>query len=439
MEYLRVSLFWYIFVIFAASSDSSSELDVFEAITANYNKYVRPVKNSSEPVVVSIELVYFNLLYMDQKQETITYHTTLEMIWKDENLQWNESEFGGTSSILIPSYLLWKPDITVTSGLSVDYITAEEQRSVSVQSDGTVMSTSFCLITNQCILSIEAFPFDVQKCNITLESLMYTTEQIDLVVGKRRRNMNATIDDGWFWGNAEWTLVSFDKIVEPFYASNKRQWFVVTYFVELRRQPIYYICVLLIPTFVTATICLLGLFVPAMNTGERVEKVNMGMATLLSMAVILGIVAGDMPKAITLPLLGIYVLAELILCTIGVIVSMLIMVAHQRATTRALIPPRWLNTVLFLKMKTIQKPERTDATPVYPQGAIRPLSKETINSYIFVKQHNQVMKKVEKYIDDNKFAEYILLQWIIIFDRIDVFFLVVFNAVNVLMSIILFK
>uniref|UniRef100_A0A914W7U7 Neurotransmitter-gated ion-channel ligand-binding domain-containing protein n=1 Tax=Plectus sambesii TaxID=2011161 RepID=A0A914W7U7_9BILA len=115
-EYHQVSLFWYTLVILAASSDSSDEFDVYKAITANYDKNVRPVKNSSEPVVVSIELLTFGLLYMDQQQETITFMATIEMIWKDELARWNANEFGGTSSVLIPSNLLWKPDIIITTG-----------------------------------------------------------------------------------------------------------------------------------------------------------------------------------------------------------------------------------------------------------------------------------------------------------------------------------
>uniref|UniRef100_A0A914VRR9 Neurotransmitter-gated ion-channel ligand-binding domain-containing protein n=1 Tax=Plectus sambesii TaxID=2011161 RepID=A0A914VRR9_9BILA len=229
----------------------------------------------------------------------------MNMIWKDENLQWNASEFGGTSSVMIPYSLLWKPDIIVTTGLSIDYINPpDEQHYVSVQSDGTVELFSFCVITNECRMSIEDFPYDTQTCHISLESWAFTVHQIDLVVGQRRRNMNATINDGHFTGNGEWTLVSFDKELAPYTGSDGQPYAAVTYTVELRRQPIYYICVLVIPTFVTATICLIGLFVPAMNTGERVEKVNMGLATLLSMAVILGIVAGEMPKTKTLPLLG---------------------------------------------------------------------------------------------------------------------------------------
>uniref|UniRef100_A0A914VSF3 Neurotransmitter-gated ion-channel ligand-binding domain-containing protein n=1 Tax=Plectus sambesii TaxID=2011161 RepID=A0A914VSF3_9BILA len=344
-EYHQVSLLWYTFVILTASTVFANRFDVYKAITTNYDKNVFRDQNFSGAVVVSIELTSFQLLHMDQIQETITFMTTLSMIWKDENLSWNASEFGGTSSVVIPYSLLWKPDITLTSGLSVDYITPDEQRYVNVLDDGTVQSTSYCLITNQCRMSVEDFPYDTQMCTITLEPWIYPTDQVDLVVGQRR-NRNTTIDDRYFKGNGEWTVVSFDKKLYYNTVSNGQRYAAVDHTIKFRRQPIYYICVLVIPTFVTATICLFGLFVPAMNNGERVEKVNMGLATLLFMAVILGIVAGEMPKTTTLPLLGFFVLAELLLCTIGVIVSMLIMVAHQRASTRALIPPRWLTNEL---------------------------------------------------------------------------------------------
>uniref|UniRef100_A0A914XNA5 Neurotransmitter-gated ion-channel ligand-binding domain-containing protein n=1 Tax=Plectus sambesii TaxID=2011161 RepID=A0A914XNA5_9BILA len=370
-EYRQVSLFWFTFVILVASSVFANRFDVYKAITADYDKNVFRDQNFSGPVVVSIELTSFQLLHMDQIQETITFMTTIGMIWKDENLSWNASEFGGTSSVVIPYSLLWKPDITLTSGLSIDYITPDEQRYVNVQDDGTIQSTSYCLITNQCRMSVEDFPYDIQTCTITLEPWIYPTDQVDLVVGKKRWNLNTTIDDGYFKGNGEWTVVSFDKKLYYNTASNGQRYAAVDHTIKFRRQPIYYICVLVIPTFVTATICLFGLFVPAMNNGERVEKVNMGLATLLFMAVILGIVASEMPKTTTLPLLGFFVLVELILCTIGVIVSMLIMLAHQRASTRALIPPACLNTILLLKMKAIQKLEKTDGTTVDTKNVIR--------------------------------------------------------------------
>uniref|UniRef100_A0A914VNL0 Neurotransmitter-gated ion-channel ligand-binding domain-containing protein n=1 Tax=Plectus sambesii TaxID=2011161 RepID=A0A914VNL0_9BILA len=276
-------------------------------------------------------------MLQDQRDETITFLANVEMIWKDEYIEWNANEFGGISSILIPSNLLWKPDIAVTTGLSIEYMVPEEQRLLSVQSDGTVRSSTYCLITNRCPLSIQDFPFDEQTCKLHFESMMYPTTLIKLVIGEKMGNLNAAIEDGYFQGNGEWNLVSYDRELYTYDWSDGYQYVSAMYKVKMRRQPIYYICVMVIPTFVTATICLFGLFVPAMNTGERVEKVNMGLATLLSMAVILGIVAGEMPKTETLPLLGYYVLAELLICTIGVFVSMLIMASVIRAELNVLV------------------------------------------------------------------------------------------------------
>uniref|UniRef100_A0A914VAI3 Neurotransmitter-gated ion-channel ligand-binding domain-containing protein n=1 Tax=Plectus sambesii TaxID=2011161 RepID=A0A914VAI3_9BILA len=198
-KYHRHSSFWYTFLIIAVSSVFADELGVYEAILTNYNKNMLPVKNFSTPMVISVELTSFQLLYMDQIQETITFVTIVNMIWKDENLRWNASEFGGTSSVVILYSLLWKPDIIVNSGLSINNLhPPDEQRYVRVQSDGNVELFSLCVITNTCRMSIEDFPYDTQTCNISLESWTYTAHQIGLVIGQRRGNLNGTFDDDYF-------------------------------------------------------------------------------------------------------------------------------------------------------------------------------------------------------------------------------------------------
>uniref|UniRef100_A0A914WB53 Neurotransmitter-gated ion-channel ligand-binding domain-containing protein n=1 Tax=Plectus sambesii TaxID=2011161 RepID=A0A914WB53_9BILA len=198
-KYRQVTLLLYIFVTIGASSVFANHFDVYKAITTDYDKNVLPVRSISGPMVVSVELTYFYLFSMDQVQETITFHTDLEMSWKDENMGWKESKFGGTSKVVIPSSLLWKPDIYVMSGLSVEYMMPEEQRFVTVLSDGTVRLLKPCLITNRCSLSVKTFPYDIQTCSISLVSRMYSTDQIQLIIGKKRRSLNATVDDGHFY------------------------------------------------------------------------------------------------------------------------------------------------------------------------------------------------------------------------------------------------
>lgn len=52
------------------------------------------------------------------------------------------------------------------------------------------------------------------------------------------------------------------------------------------------------------TLSLVGFFTPFDNDGNRVERVTLGLTTLLSLAVMLNIVGDEMPKSANLPQLG---------------------------------------------------------------------------------------------------------------------------------------
>jgi hypothetical protein len=57
----------------------------------------------------------------------------------------------------------------------------EDLRLFRVLSDGTLRTESPYLVTCQCALSIETFPFDEQTCPIILGSWMYPTSEVNLV------------------------------------------------------------------------------------------------------------------------------------------------------------------------------------------------------------------------------------------------------------------
>jgi hypothetical protein len=76
------------------------------------------------------------------------------------------------------------------------------------------------------------------------------------------------------------------------------------YTLGLKRMPAYYMLVLIVPSFLLTSLCIIGIFMPNSSLGERNEKMTLGLTTLLSMAVILNITADAMPKSAGLPLLG---------------------------------------------------------------------------------------------------------------------------------------
>jgi len=48
---------------------------------------------------------------------TPVIHVTQE--WKDYNLAWNKSEYGGISSVRIPPSNIWRPDIFMYNRLRI--------------------------------------------------------------------------------------------------------------------------------------------------------------------------------------------------------------------------------------------------------------------------------------------------------------------------------
>ncbi len=73
----------------------------------------------------------------------------------------------------------------------------------------------------------------------------------------------------------------------------------------IQRKPLYYIVNLIIPAIFISVIATFGFFTPVSSSGERTEKVNLGITTLLAMAVLLMVVSDHMPTtSILVPLIS---------------------------------------------------------------------------------------------------------------------------------------
>ncbi len=64
---------------------------------------------------------------------------------------------------------------------------------------------------------------------------------------------------------------------------------------NIRRKPTFYIVNFIIPTVVISIIAAFGFFTPFTSSGERTEKINLGVTTLLAMSVLLMVLSEHMP------------------------------------------------------------------------------------------------------------------------------------------------
>ncbi|KAH7673010.1 CRE-LGC-9 protein, partial [Aphelenchoides avenae] len=125
----------------------------------------------------------------------------------------------------------------------------------------------------------------------------------------------------------------------------------VHYILHLHRRPIYYITVIVAPTFLISALSILGIFSPGANDGPRGEKVSLGLGSLLAMTVLLDIVAAAMPKSNSIPLLGYYIISVIILCAVGVGISMALLAVSRSLIQMDKMPSEFAYKIMFMRRK----------------------------------------------------------------------------------------
>lgn len=99
-----------IFVRFAVWC-SEHEYRLTKYLMANYEKSVRPIANSSLPVIVHYDVSIHQIIDVDEKNQILTTNCWITANWNDTHFMWNASDFGNVSTIRLPFDKVWLPDI----------------------------------------------------------------------------------------------------------------------------------------------------------------------------------------------------------------------------------------------------------------------------------------------------------------------------------------
>ncbi|KAK6741179.1 hypothetical protein RB195_009187 [Necator americanus] len=293
---------------------------------------------------------------------------------------------------------------------------SNEHRLVVLMNNGTVVKSGPQIVSHQCQINILKFPFDDQTCTFSLGSWVYTNANLRLFTPFEQYELSED-----FTGNTQWKLLSLkaELTVDSTYEEGDFDVLLLT--VHLRRHPQFYILAIIVPSFVCTFLCLNGLFLPSEISGLSIEKVSLGVCTLLAMALILQSVTGTMPKSQKLALLGVYVLAQTILCGVAVLVTSIYLIIHERAVTRSWNPPRCLSTT-FLNRKYDRKITHSDGTQQDDQRSTR------ISPYLAT---------ISSFLHETSSDSRSERMWARIFDRINVLTLIVFQLANLIVTLVI--
>ncbi|CAJ0599659.1 unnamed protein product [Cylicocyclus nassatus] len=388
---------------------------LYSKLFANYNPSIRPKQDASYVTNVTVYLSLFSVLSVNEQMQTIRFTVDMAVEWTDPLLTWTPSD-GDITTLKIPEQSIWTPDVMLFSAISKQHLIDYNRRVVVLKNDGSIVKAGPQIVTHPCEINVQKFPYDDQICTFLISSWSFSNTNLRLHTPYDEYELNQD-----FTGNTEWKLLSLtaELTIDTTYDEGDYDTLIVT--AHLRRHPQFYVLAIIIPSFVCTFLCLNGLFLPSEISGLSIEKVSLGVCTLLAMALILQSVTITMPKSQDLPLLGVYVLSQTILCGIAVLVTSIYLIIHERAVTRSWAPPRCIANA-FLTREYDRKVTHNDGSQQDGEKSTR------LSPYFWC---------ISSFLRESASDSRLERMWARIFDRIDILTLIIFQVANVIMTMVI--
>ncbi|XP_005378209.1 PREDICTED: 5-hydroxytryptamine receptor 3A isoform X2 [Chinchilla lanigera] len=309
-------------------------------LLADYRKGVRPVRDWRRPTTISIDVIVYAILSVDEKNQVLTTYIWYRQFWTDEFLQWNPEDFDNITKLSIPTDSIWVPDILINE--FVDVGKSPSIPYVYVRHQGEVQNYKPLQVVTACSLDIYNFPFDVQNCSLTFTSWLHTIQDINISLWRLPEKVKS--DKSVFMNQGEWELLGvLTQFVQFSDGESRGSYAEMKFYVVIRRRPLFYAVSLLLPSIFLMIMDIVGFYLPP-DSGERVSfKITL----LLGYSVFLIIVSDTLPAtAIGTPLIGVYFVVCMALLVISLAETILIVrLVHKQDLQQPV--PLWLRHLVL--------------------------------------------------------------------------------------------
>lgn len=271
----------------------------------NHKKSVMPMKSQFEPLTVSITFYLNSITSFNEVDETMSLMVSSLLIWNDPSLSWNPWSYAGIDQTSVPSENIWIPPIFVANRVDkMEGLGSKTSFYTSVMYTGDVYYSPGDVIDIACPTDISKFPFDTQRCVVGVLAWGTRTNTLNFTSAEA----NAKLD--YFSPNSDWTLQEHSIIVQEWHSQSV---FQVT--LQVKRQPLYYTVMVVIPTLLFAVLNPLVFLLPV----ESGERVGFSVTVLLSYAIFLTLVTSSVP-ATSNPMCVLLIIMVIIIVISGIIV-----------------------------------------------------------------------------------------------------------------------
>ncbi|XP_077997847.1 neuronal acetylcholine receptor subunit alpha-10-like [Glandiceps talaboti] len=309
----------FIFVIFdfegICASPAYRQLlrDLFD----DYDPLVRPVYDINTTIDVDMSFYVAQVLDMSERKQFLKVNVWVTLIWKDEYLHWNSSEYGNVTTIKLPAYKVWTPQVVLYQNADDQYRDFMSKEIVKVSSTGDVMWAAPVIFISHCMINVYYFPFDEQECDLKFGPWQYDGTEVSLDGGG---------DVSVYQSNGEWDMLDLKAKgnVEYYVDDPGVPYTDVTYTLHLKRRPIFYVFNLLMPCGLLCTVTVVNFILPT----ESGEKVSLAITILLSLTVFLLLFAESMPPSDVIPIIGQFYAGALFLVSMSLLASVIVSQYH---------------------------------------------------------------------------------------------------------------
>ncbi|NXG26777.1 ACHA2 protein, partial [Grallaria varia] len=314
---------------------AQAEQRLFRRLFSGYNRWSRPVPNTSDVVIVRFGLSIAQLIDVVGMWECGNVG-----MWECGNVGW-----GGHRVLRTVHHPAHRRGGNVGwSGMEWDGMGRNgHQRSSRSNSNTSIHPPVHVSIhpptcpSDPSIHPIPSCPIP-SLCKMKFGSWTYDKAKIDL------ENMDRHVDLKDYWESGEWAII--DAVGT--YNSKKYDCCTeiypdITFYFVIRRLPLFYTINLIVPCLLISCLTVLVFYLPS----ECGEKITLCISVLLSLTVFLLLITEIIPSpSLVIPLIGEYLLFTMIFVTLSIVITVFVLNVHHRSPG-AHAMPRWVRRVFL--------------------------------------------------------------------------------------------
>ncbi|XP_061564875.1 5-hydroxytryptamine receptor 3E-like [Cololabis saira] len=278
----------------------------------------RPVQSHKRLTWVLLEMKIYAILDVRETDQTFISYVWIYLRWDNEHIWWEPEQFCGIKHLLVPTQMLWMPDLTIEEMTEQDkaspspYLNIRHHGWVEFRNDEVVIST--------CRMHVFRFPFDTQTCNLSFKSIMYSDEEIKLFYNKNDSDITELTRET-MQTQYEWLFIGMsvqEKTVNHFGFNQT----MIIYTIKMKRRSVLYIANFLLPIFFFLCLDLASLLMS--DSGG--DKIGFKITVLLSVTVMQLILKDILPcSSDRIPLIAIYCIGIFTLMLLSLLETILVM------------------------------------------------------------------------------------------------------------------